>query len=60
MTEATETRTPLWRMSDAQLRAYVEDDLVPWDKRKTAETILVNREQLRHNAAAFLRPEARG
>lgn len=54
---ATNTRTPLWRMTDEQLRAYVEDNLVSWDKRKTAETILVNREQQRRNAAAFLQPK---
>ncbi len=56
---ATDTRTPLWRMTDEQLRAYVEDDLVAWDRRKTAEMILGNRHQQRNNEAAFSNPSER-
>jgi hypothetical protein len=39
----SDDRTPLWRMTDEQLRAYADDDLVPWDKRKTAAAILAER-----------------
>jgi hypothetical protein len=30
-------------MTDAQLRAYVEDDLVEWHRRQTARMILLSR-----------------
>lgn len=40
----TETpRTPLWAMTDEQLRAYVEDDLIEWHRRQTARMILLER-----------------
>lgn len=42
MTE-TETRTPLWRMTDEQLRFIAQDELAEWDRRKTATAILHQR-----------------
>lgn len=36
-------RTPLWQMTDGQLRFLVADDLTQWDRRKTAEMILLGR-----------------
>lgn len=52
-TKSAESRTPLWRMTDEQLRAYAEDDLVDWSKRKTAEMILINRAEQNNNEVAF-------
>lgn len=56
MATATDTRVPLWRMTDEQLRCYAEDELIPWDRRKTAEMILANREQQVVRPAAFAAP----
>jgi hypothetical protein len=47
----TQTRTPLWRMSDEQLRFIAADPTQEWNRRKFAEMILLNREQ--SNPAAF-------
>jgi hypothetical protein len=60
MPNATDTRVPLWRGTDEQLRAYIDDDLVEWSKRQTAETILVNRHQQRNNPAAFAAQTSEG
>ena len=40
----TQPRTPLWRMTDEQLMAFVEDELVEWHRRQTARTILIERQ----------------
>lgn len=49
MTVTTDTRVPLWRMTDKQLRAYADDDLVCWDRRQTAASILADRAVERAN-----------
>lgn len=40
---ATEVGTPLWQMTDEQLRFIADDDLTQWDRRITAIVILENR-----------------
>jgi hypothetical protein len=49
-------RTPLWRMSDAQLRFIAADPTQEYNRRQFAEMILVNREQQRDNPAVFAAP----
>lgn len=36
-------RTPMWAMSDEQLRCYAEDELVSYEKRLMARTLLNER-----------------
>jgi hypothetical protein len=43
MTTVTEQRTPLWQMTDEQLRFIADDDLTQWDRRITAKMILEKR-----------------
>jgi len=43
MQEIEAPRTPLWRMTDEQLRFIANDDLADWDRRKTAMSILHKR-----------------
>ncbi len=40
----TDTRTPLWQMTDEQLLFIANDDLAEWDRRKTAVAILRDRD----------------
>lgn len=53
MQETETPRTPLWRMSDEQLRFIADDILTEWNRRKMAETILINRHQQESNPTAF-------
>jgi hypothetical protein len=53
MTETQTPRTPLWAMSDEQLRAYAEDEFVSFEKRQLAREILNARNGLRRDDVAF-------
>jgi hypothetical protein len=42
----TVPRTPLWQMTDDQLRFLAEDELTQWDRRITAQMILDHRNEM--------------